>query len=224
MRSRVLGAFVIGEDDQVKMWPPSEELRAFLDVSGEFERPVYIGWGSMIAVGPLHMLKLALRSLMLVGKRGVILSGWAKIHASLLDDCDAPDVDAMRSFLAANVFIIESHAPHEWLFPRCAAIVHHGGAGTTASALRSGNPSVVTPCFADQPELASKVETLGVGVALCQFHHVDVKDLAKGLNKVLRDEPLRDRAHALGQKLREEDGALVAAADISSRINRSIGD
>ena len=215
-RKRVLGAFILSAQEQVKAWPPSVELCAFLDAA---DSPVYIGWGSMVAISPLHMLTLALRVLMALGKRGVILAGWAKLSANLIDESTAPDVEELRSYLAKNVLIIESNAPHEWLFPQCAAIVHHGGAGTTASALRSGIPSVITPCFVDQPELAEKVHRLGVGIGLNQFHSVTVKGLASALSTVLTDQAMRSRAAILGEKLCAENGAAIAASDILLRLN-----
>ena len=213
---RVLGSFILSAQEQVKAWPPSVELCAFLDAA---DPPVYIGWGSMIANSPLHMITLAVRVLMVLGKRGVILSGWAKLSAHLLDESTAPDTNELRSYLANNIFIVESNAPHEWLFPRCAAIVHHGGAGTTASALRSGIPSVITPCFVDQPELAEKVHGLGVGIGLNQFHSVTAKELVSALGTVLTDQAMRSRAAILGEKLCAENGAVVAASDIMLRLN-----
>ena len=115
-------------------------------------------------------------------------------------------------------FLLEKNVPHEWLFPRCAAIVHHGGAGTTASALRSGVPSVVTPIAFDQPELAAKVEQAGVGVRLDQLHWLKAADLEKALRFVLDDKALRARAADLGRTLREENGAAAAAARIVQQL------
>lgn len=217
-RERVLGALVIDAEDQVKAWPPSPALCHFLEKQAD--RPIYIGWGSMTAVSPQHMITLAVRALVAIGQRAVILAGWARLRIELLEESDAPDARELLTYAKVNVFILDVHVPHEWLFPRCAAIVHHGGAGTTASAVRSSKPSVVTPCFVDQPELADKVEKLGVGIALGQFASVTAASLADALRKALFDDALRARAATIGERLRAEDGAVVVAADIMSRIQQ----
>ena len=215
-RQRVLGALVISADEQVKRWPPSPELRAFL--SHHDDKPVYLGWGSMIAISAQHMLTLAVRTLMQLGRRGIILAGWAGLTTELLADCTDPDAAALRAYAEAKVLVLDKSAPHEWLFPRCDALVHHGGAGTTASAMRSGVPSVITPCFCDQPEVAAKVEKLGAGIALTQFHSVTAKQLAEGLRRALHDPEMRQRAREVGEALRAEDGATTAANDIACRL------
>merc|ERR1740120_139831 len=111
--------------------------------------PVYMGWGSMIV--PASVTGLAVRALRQAGLRGVILGGWAGLGAQMLE----PELDReeLEKYAADSVLFMQS-APHEWLFPRCIATVHHGGAGTVAAALRSGVPTVITPCFGDQPDNA----------------------------------------------------------------------
>ncbi|KAL3902351.1 MAG: hypothetical protein SGPRY_012101 [Prymnesium sp.] len=139
------------------------------------ETPVYIGWGSMVSGDPAKMSELAIRALFQVGRRGVVVGGWANLSPSLLPQ-DMPDTKELMEFASKKIIFVKE-APHEWLFRRCAVIVHHGGAGTTAAALRSGVPSIVTPCFADQPELAAKTKALGVGIALKQFRTITPKKL-----------------------------------------------
>ena len=180
-----------------------EALRAFLSCDQGKEPPVYMGWGSMIAVSPEHMACLAVRSLMIASKRGIILGGFAKLHASLLASADAEDADELIAYAAKNVLFVQS-APHEWLFPKCSALVHHGGAGTTAAGMRSGTPAIITPCFADQFDHASNVAKAGVGVALPQIKRVSAPDLAAALKRI--DEPMREAAKALALKLCAENG------------------
>lgn len=164
------------------------------------------------------MLTLALRALLQLGRRGIILAGWAGLQVEQLDELPDADAASLKAYAKANVLVLNKSAPHEWLFPQCDAIVHHGGAGTTASAMRSGVPSVITPCFCDQPELAAKVQNLGAGVALKQFQGVTAKDLAAALKRALYDDKMRDCARELGEALRAEDGAAMAAADICGRL------
>merc|ERR1711939_981043 len=116
------------------------------------------GWGSMVAVSEAHMTCLAVRSLMKAGLRGIILGGWAKLDPSMLKG--QPDTEAMEAYVTENVLFLPS-APHEWLFPQCSVTAHHGGSGTTAAALRSGVPTIVTPCAFDQFDNAHLVQSNG---------------------------------------------------------------
>merc|ERR1712125_192201 len=101
----------------------------------------------MLAVSQEHMACLAVRSLRKAGLRGIVLGGWAELCSEQLGG--QPDSEELLNYASHSVLFIQS-APHEWLFPQCVAIVHHGGSGTTAAALRSGRPSIVTPCGFDQ--------------------------------------------------------------------------
>ncbi|MDH3570301.1 MAG: glycosyltransferase, partial [Gemmatimonadota bacterium] len=118
--------------DRPAEWQPPA---AIVDFLGAGPPPVYIGFGSMIAKDPAELFDVALEAIHRTGQRGVLSTGWMGA-----DHTDLPD----------DVFGIES-IPHDWLFPRMAAVVHHGGAGTTAAGLRAGVPSILTPFFADQP-------------------------------------------------------------------------
>merc|ERR550532_3202261 len=124
------------------------------------------------------MTCLALRSLRRASARGVVLSGWAGLSAELVEG--ERDAAELRAYAADNVFFTDT-APHEWLFPQCAVIVHHGGVGTTAAALRSGVPTVVTPIFADQFANAFLVKKSGCGVGTKQLRKVTDKALASAI-------------------------------------------
>jgi len=98
------------------------------------DRPVYMGWGSMICKSPEYMAELAVRALMRSGLRAIIQGGWA--HLSMETLARATSNEALLQYAAGNMLFVEK-APHEWLFPRCACTVHHGGAGTIAAAVRA---------------------------------------------------------------------------------------
>lgn len=215
-KKALVGPLVICAEDQVRAWPPPQSLLDF--ISSSDQPPVYFGWGSMIACSPLHMMELAVRTLMRLKRRGIILSGWAGLCLELLDSSKAEDAQALLDYARRAVFILDNSAPHEWLFRQCSAVVHHGGAGTTASALRSGRPSIITPCAFDQPEIADKVTKLGVGIGLSQFHKVTSDDLVNALWSALHDQTLVEQAAALGSQMRAEDGATEAASRIMTFI------
>jgi sterol 3beta-glucosyltransferase len=172
------------------------------------EPPVYMGWGSMVATSPQHMADLAVRALMISGRRGIVLGGLAKLHAGLLTD------QALVDYAGHSVLFVDS-APHEALFPRCSAVVHHGGMGTTAAGLRSGRPSIVTPVIFDQFDNARMVQASGAGVGMPAFRRVTAQSLAAAISLATADKAMLARAHELGEALRGEDGlgSAVAALD-----------
>jgi len=107
-------------------------------------------------------------------------------------------------------------------FPQCSAIVHHGGAGTTAAALRSGVPSVVTPFSFDQFDNAQLISNNGAGVAMRQFAKVTVADLAAALTRCTTNAKLIATAHLLGEKLRSEDGLRNAVKVVDDFIVQEV--
>jgi sterol 3beta-glucosyltransferase len=100
------------------------------------------------------------------------------------------------------------------LFERCAATVHHGGAGTTYASLRAGIPNLICSVFADQPYWGLRAKALGVGTTF-PFKRLNEKRLTEGVRTLL-DPAVRARARALGKRLRAEDG-LARIIDMIER-------
>jgi UDP:flavonoid glycosyltransferase YjiC (YdhE family) len=115
--------------------------------------------------------------------------------------------------LPDDVFKIDS-VPFDWLFPKMSMVVHHGGAGTTATGLRAGVPSVIVPFFADQHFWAWRVRELGVGPKAISRKKLSAERLATAINEVLGDKKMKTRAAALGRAIRSEDGVGQAVRDI----------
>ena len=177
--------------DQADTWTPPADLVAFLERGSP---PVYIGFGSMSGRNPQESAAIALEALKLSGQRGVIASGWGGLHAE-----DLPD----------SVYMLRS-APHSWLFPRMAAVVHHGGAGTTAAGLRAGVPTVIIPFMGDQPFWGRRMARLGVGTAPIPRKHLSAPSLAAAITRTVTDQTLRQRAAEIGENIRAEDGITNA--------------
>ncbi len=165
--------------------------------------PVFMGFGSVMPSEPAQMqetvaiMKAAAAS---AGCRAIIQA----TGANPADD-------------SAQILMLE-RAPHEQLFPRCAAVVHHSGAGTTHTTLRAGVPSVPVPHMADQFGWASELERLGVAHSAVKRKALTASKLANALKRTLADDGLKQRSKALATKTQTEDGALMAARLIEAKL------
>jgi sterol 3beta-glucosyltransferase len=180
-------------------WTPPRELLNFMEAG---QPPVFIGFGSMPMRDPALTTQHILDAVRLSGQRAVISSGWANLSGKTTGD---------------NIFWLD-YAPYDWLFPRIAAIVHHGGSGTTALGLRSGVPSIVVPFGADQPYWGSRVMALGVGPAPIPFKTLTAEKLVAALQAMVNDREMRQRAAQLSEKLCAEDGLSTAVEIINKRL------
>ncbi len=179
--------------DRLPTWQPPQELLAFLAAGPP---PVYIGFGSMNNRDPEGVTGLVLQALAQTGQRGIVATGWGGLHGANLPETVFPVGDV----------------PHNWLFPQMAAVVHHGGAGTTGEGLRAGVPSVLIPFFTDQPLWARRVAMLRVGPMPIARKDLSVDRLTTAIGQAVKDAQMRDRAVRLGAKIRSEDGVAQAVA------------
>ena len=177
--------------DQAKDYQPPKELLEFIE---DGPPPVCLGFGSMTTSNPRALTEVAIAALQASQQRGVLLSGWAGIG---------------NSEKLGNVFVIDS-VPHDWLFPRMAAVVHHGGASTTAAGLRAGVPSVIVPFFADQPAWGQKLADLGVSPPPLPHKDLSTQALAAAIQVAVSDGAMRQQATSLGKQIRAEDGVAIA--------------
>ena len=176
--------------DRPAPWTPPPDLAAFLD---DGPPPVCIGFGSMM-YDRLELLRIVERALALTGHRAVLLTGWSGLRPPVLP---------------RSMFTID-WVPLNWLFSRAAAVVHHGGAGTTAEGLRAGAPTVVVPFFYDQPFWARRVSQLGAGPRPIPRARLTPERLAEAIRTATSDTEMRRRARAVGERIRAEDGVARA--------------
>jgi len=166
---------------------PPPELVQWLSAG---KPPLYLGFGSM----PMPTLEAFTRDVLSLAteldQRFVVCGGWN-------------DVDAVKALGGERLFFARA-VDHGWLFPKCAAVVHHGGAGTTFAAAEAGVPSVVCSFFADQPFWGSRIERASAG-AHVPFTKLNQKSLRAALQRALSPDVLSGAA-GLGRKLRAEDG------------------
>jgi UDP:flavonoid glycosyltransferase YjiC (YdhE family) len=172
-------------------WGPSPELMAFLEAG---EPPVYIGFGSMAGQKPEQLADLILEALAKSSQRGLLLTGWGGMRPEL------------RS---KDVFTLDS-APHRWLFPRMRAVVHHGGAGTTAEGLHAGVPTVIIPFILDQPFWGARIKALGLGPDPIPQKNLTADRLANAIHIAVTDSVMKQRAKTCGEAIHAENGVEKA--------------
>lgn len=181
-------------------WTPPPALADFLAAGPP---PVCIGFGSISSRDPERMSELVLDAVRRAGVRAVLLSGWGGLAGRGGDD----------------VFVT-AEAPHAWLYPQMAAVVHHGGAGTTGAGFTAGVPAVVVPIAADQPFWASRVVALGTGPTPIPRKRLTASNLADALRAATSDAGMRERAAHLGAVIRREDGVTNAVRHLDRLLDR----
>jgi len=188
--------------DEMDQWQPPQALVDFLDAGAP---PVYIGFGSMVTPDAQNVAQIAIKAAEKLGKRVLLAAGWAGLR---VDD------------LPPHVFQIDT-APHQWLFPRVAAAVHHGGAGTTAAALRAGVPNIIVPHFGDQQFWGWRIRTLGLGPAPIPRHKLDIPNLSRAMEQATEDKAMRQQALRIGKLISEENGVETAVDLIENFLARN---
>lgn len=186
--------FYDGSDGDEQLSP---ELEQFLN-SGE--PPIVFTLGSAAVVSPGQFYEESVQAVRRLDRRAVLLMGK-----------NAPPVDLPNSMIAVN------YAPYSQLFSRACAIVHQGGVGTTAHALRAGRPTLVTPYSVDQPDNAARVERLGTSRTVSRKQYT-AKRVAKQLNELLDNPNYAARAVEIGAIIRAESGVNVACDAIEKQL------
>lgn len=168
-------------------WQPDPELVRFFE---EGSAPVYIGFGSMFIGGGKRKTEIALEALRVAGQRGILATGWGGLTGDNMSE---------------DIFVLDS-VPHDWLFPKVAAIVHHGGAGTTGAALRAGKPQIICPFVGDQFFWGRRMAGLGVAPLPIPQVKLTAEKLANAIKNAVSDNNVQQCALSLGETIRAENG------------------
>jgi sterol 3beta-glucosyltransferase len=180
-------------------WSPPRRLAEFVEAG---QPVVYLGFGSMPDLDPGRLAAAVMTAADQTGVRAVVAS-------------PSP---ALRRLLPAGRFLVIRQAPHDWLFPRVQAIVHHGGAGTTGAAVTAGRPQVIWPFGVDQHFWARRMARLGVAPPALPVRALTGRTLAAALDRALGDQRLADEAAGLGRLVRAEDGLGAAVAHLERAV------
>ncbi|XP_016450663.1 sterol 3-beta-glucosyltransferase UGT80A2-like [Nicotiana tabacum] len=177
--------------DLASNYEPPEELVKWLE---DGEKPIYIGFGSLPVQEPEKMTEIIVQALEMTGQRGIINKGWGGLG----------NLKEPKDF----VYLLDN-CPHDWLFLQCAAVVHHGGAGTTAAGLKAACPTTVVPFFGDQPFWGERVHARGVGPAPISVDEFSLEKLVAAIRFML-DPKVKERAVELAKAMENEDGVTGA--------------
>lgn len=177
--------------DDSMPYQPSPELQKFLEAE---PKPFYIGFGSMMACNPEMIVDAIINALHQTGQRAIFCTGWGGFTTSNLPD-----------FL-----YVTQEVPHDWLFTRVIAAIHHGGSGTTAATLKAGTSSIVVPFFADQPAWGKRLEHLGLAPSPIPFAELTAETLAARIQTIIDTPSMQQKAKDLSQHIQSEDGVAMA--------------
>jgi vancomycin aglycone glucosyltransferase len=173
-------------------------VEAFLQ---EGPAPIYIGFGSMVAPRAAELVEQAIAAVRAAGQRAVIAGGWAALETHVKDADDVITVD---------------NVPHSLIFPKVAAAVHHGGAGTTTAAARAGIPQILLPHILDQYYWAHRVRVLGLGPPALPVERVTVEVLSNRISRAVNDPLIRERVNKLGPAVAARNGLTAAVEEIET--------
>jgi len=171
---------------------------AFLKID---PKPIYIGFGSMIAPRAPKLVAQAVAAVRSIRRRAVIAGGWASLNRHISEADDVLTIDQV---------------PHSLIFPRVAAAVHHGGAGTTTAAARAGVPQVLLPHILDQYYWAHRVEALGLGPRALSVELVSADVLSDRISRAVNDPKIRERVNTLAPAVAARNGVSKAALHLET--------
>lgn len=202
-----------------KDWGPKVDVVGFcfLDLASNYQppqalvdwlnagpKPVYVGFGSLPVQEPKKMTEIIVEALEITEQRGIINKGWGG-----LGDLAEPK---------ESIYLLDN-CPHDWLFPHCAAVVHHGGAGTTAAGLKAACPTSIVPFFGDQPFWGERVHARGVGPPPIPVDEFSLEKLVEAI-KFMLDPEVKERAVELAKAMENEDGVTGAVKAFFKHLPR----
>ena len=187
--------------DHSENYRPPQELSDFLTAG---EPPVCVTFGSMVNREADRIDQMVRAALAQTGQRGILLTGWGGRKPTEHN----PDVLYLEA------------APHDWLFPRCKMVVHHGGAGTTAAGLRAGVPNIVIRHGIDQLFWGRRITAIGAGPVPIDLRKLSVETLASAITQV-EDPGLQARVKEIGRLVQAEDGVGEAVRLIEQHTDRN---
>ncbi|KAJ7191231.1 hypothetical protein B0H12DRAFT_1065479 [Mycena haematopus] len=206
----VSGYWFLDNPEGANWTPPPDLVEWMAKARSDGKAIVYIGFGSITVPHPNRVTARIVKAVLRADVRAIISKGWSA-RMSNGQDKD-PEVE-----IPPECYQLDK-VPHDWLFPQIDAAVHHGGAGTTGASLRAGIPTLIKPWFGDQFFWASRVQKLGAGL---RVHSLHAQDFSKALIEATTNRVMKEKAVAVGQKIRSEDGVHTAIHTIYTYLEHA---
>jgi len=185
-------------------YSPDPALAEFL---AQGEAPVYIGFGSIVQEDAEHMWEIVINAIQQCHQRVILSCGWTSLAPEMIQLLEEnPDVFCLGA------------CPHDWLFRQVRAVCHHGGAGTTATGLLCGRPTLVVSFFGDQPFWGKRVSDLGLGTTI-PYEQLTTPKLADALDLIAASESMQVEATRIAERLAQEDGLSNATQSIYRHVS-----
>ncbi|KAJ3119125.1 hypothetical protein HDU96_000040 [Phlyctochytrium bullatum] len=179
--------------DLASNYTPPADLVEFLNAGPP---PVYIGFGSIVVDDPDGLTQMIFEAVEKAGVRALVSKGWGGLGGEQLK-------------VPSSIYLI-GNCPHDWLFQHVSAVVHHGGAGTTAAGLKAGKPTIIVPFFGDQPFWGAMIASIGAGPPPIHNKKLTADRLAAALKHALRPETT-EAAQKAAEQIRSESGVAEGA-------------
>lgn len=205
---KVTGYWFLDEGAAKNYEPPTELIKFIERANEDGKKIVYIGFGSIVVDDAKSLTKAVIESVLEADVRCILNKGWSD---RLSEKHNQKNVEVELPPEIYNSGAI----PHDWLFPRIDAAVHHGGSGTTGATLRSGLPTIIKPFFGDQFFYSTRIEEIGAGIAL---RKLNAKSLTKALKTATSDMKMIEKAKQISEQIRNEQGVLSAIESIYSEL------
>ncbi|WP_456279697.1 glycosyltransferase [Bacillus sp. K7] len=194
-RVSMQGFWFLAEDD----WTPPPELSRFLEPGPP---PFTVSFSSMPLRNPDHIVNMLQLAFKETGQRAILLTGWSGI----------------KQMTASTHIFTSNSIPHSWIFPRSRAVIHHGGAGTTAAALKAGKPMVICPFSGDQPFWARKMRDIGAAAAPLKEKEMSVEAFISRINELVSNHTYSQRASEAAALIEKEDGIRLTVDFIEEKL------
>lgn len=186
--------------------PPKKLVKFLEEAKAKGDKVVYIGFGSIVVSDAKALTKTIVEAVLDLGVKCILNKGWSDKLSKSKNDIE---VELPPQIYDSGMI------PHDWLFTKIDAAVHHGGSGTTGATLRAGLPTIIKPFFGDQFFFASRVEDLGVGLSL---KHLNKKSFTKALKSITSDEKFLTKASEVAKAMSRERGVLSAIEAIYTEL------
>lgn len=198
---KVTGYWFLDEGTADNFDPPKELIYFMNKARADDKKIVYIGFGSIVVEDAKILTNAIVEAVLNADVRCILNKGWSDRNSNPAKDNAEPEVELPEEIYNSGSI------PHDWLFSKIDAAVHHGGSGTTGATMRAGIPTIIKPFFGDQFFYSSRIEDIGAGIGLKKLN---ARSLCTALKTATSDAKMITKAKKISERLKQENGVLNA--------------